>query len=264
MAKNEVAVNEQKTNLPADEFDYGKYEGAGQADASELLIPFLGILHYSSPQVDKASPRFIKGAEPGMILNSATGELMEKFQALIVATEHNYVKYIPRDDGGGFEGILAPDDPLVLQLRSEQSQFGALKLDGGKRELIETYYTYVFAKAFGPAFRAIVGYKSTQIKRFKAWRTLNNEFKYEVNGRWIQPPVWSHMFEFSSVPDSNKKGKFFSWKIEPRGGSKETAFVSKHDPIWAEAAAMHDSLGAGKIKANYAAQAQEPVDEDPF
>ncbi|HCV80167.1 MAG TPA: hypothetical protein DGQ38_03875, partial [Zunongwangia profunda] len=71
---NEV---QKKTNasLPANIFEQDMGKGLGNIGQQDLALPFLKILGQLSPEVNERDGKYVKGAKPGMIFNSVTGEL---------------------------------------------------------------------------------------------------------------------------------------------------------------------------------------------
>lgn len=250
------------------DYDYGDYAGAGlrDIDRSEMMIPFLRILQSNSPQVLPPEQGGLAGARSGMLLNVATGELWDGARGLAfypVERDHNYVKYTPRDAGGGFQGIEAKDSELVLSLTKGKPTFGKLTLPDGN-EMVETFYLYgVAVPEGGFPQRVMVGFASTQIKRYKAMLMRAAGLVYPgPNGREIRPPLWAHRWRLRSVPDQNKKGKFFSWAPELDAPEPRLALIGPKDPVFKLAADFSKLISEGKVTANYAAAAGEAAEAE--
>lgn len=256
-----------KGGLPA-EYDFGDDAGKGTENmgADEQILPFLRILQANSPQIVENT---LEGAKPGMILNTATNELFTSLELLFVARDHNFVKYVPRDSGGGFVGILDKNDEIVRTLRQEQGQFGKLLMDGGEHELVETFYLFSFAKAqTGQAFRAILPFASTQIKAYKGLMTrVTTELVYDIPGKGIvHPPLWAHRWRAGTVLQKNKKGSFYGWDITLAGGTKENSLLMPKDAIYKDAKLFNELISSGQAKVDYGKQGgpeTEVSDEDP-
>ena len=281
-AKTEDQAAAPGTALSTDvDYDYGEHAGAGlqNIDSSEMMIPFLRILQALSPQVQPPEQGGLAGAKAGMILNTATNEMWPGAKGLHfypVERDHNFVKYVPRTAGGGFLGIEGPKSELVAELRKAQGNFGKLTLPDGN-EMQETFYLYgLVAPEGGFPQRVMVGFASTQIKRYKAMLMRAGGLVYEAKNadgttREIRPPLWGHRWRLAVVPDSNKKGKFFSWsptldlpvveegKPQP---STKLALVSPKDPLFKLCADFSKLIRDGKITANYAAAAGEAAEAD--
>ena len=112
------AVTKKEDNLPSaieDEI----FETAGDGidyDTSELQIPFLRLVQAMSPQLKKTDPKFISGCSQGDMFNTVTGQFWDGEEGVTVIPcfqETKYLEFIPRDQGGGFVGEIAPDNPAI-------------------------------------------------------------------------------------------------------------------------------------------------------
>jgi|SRR5579859_1924195 len=280
--KSSALAKQQDAGLPAG-YDFDADAGAGLEgmSADEQVVPFLRILQANSPTVQEST---VPGAKAGLIINTATSTLMPGFDFVIVHRDHKYIKRIPFDQGGGFLGILEPDNEEVLKLRQAQGQFGTLKCDDGESELAETRYWYVFAKAHGlnaPAFRAMVPLASTQIGKYKAVMTkINTELLYP--GRTAgdpprRPALWAHRWKATTRLEQNKKGKFFGWVFDldtdPERAAKaaengwpmhSAALLAQTDPLYIEAKAFYTTIQEGKAKVDYSKTADAAEGDAPF
>lgn len=239
--------------------DYGDYAGAGLEGVSqdEMLVPFLRILHYQCPQIDETDGAFIDGARPGMILNTATNQVINgtKDGMIIVPTfrEHVYVEYTPRTAGGGFAGVWTPDDERLPALKRQfggptGQVFGKMMLDNGN-ELTESYQLYgIGSPKEDPddVWRFIISFTSTQMRKYKSFVTA-------MNGQRGNPPLFAFRWQLNSVPEENKKGKYFGWRMVPVGGSFNAARMAPTDDLFQTAAGFYEMLRGGKARANYEA-----------
>lgn len=204
----------------------GDVEYSQEIAADDKLIPFLRLIQSNSPQVNPSEAKYIEDAKPGMILNTATNELYTMVAMVLCWRDHNYVEYVPRDSGGGFVSIWPVDDDRIPALRAAQGQFGKLKLESGN-ELSETYYDMgivIGKKLDGTAtepFECVVGYASTQIKKHKQ----RNSRLESLVGKPRKFPDFAFRWMLASMPESNKKGKFFGWRIALDGESAQDAFM---------------------------------------
>lgn len=74
-------------------------------DQSDLLIPMVRILQKMSPEVDKATASFIKGAEPGDIyIKNAPNPIIKGEEGFLFQPcfrRKAFVEWLPRNKGGG-------------------------------------------------------------------------------------------------------------------------------------------------------------------
>ena len=80
--------------------------GRGNEEVGNALaIPRIKLLQKMSPEVDKYSPKYVKGAEPGAFINSITGEVYgDELYALNLKFKIEYVVWRNLDIGGGLLG----------------------------------------------------------------------------------------------------------------------------------------------------------------
>ena len=104
------------------------FETAGDGasfDSSEMQIPFVRILQPMSPQLKKGKAEHIEGASQGDIFNNVTGQYWEGSNGIVVIPCYQttkYLEFIPREQGGGFQGELAANDPMVTGAKRDGSK----------------------------------------------------------------------------------------------------------------------------------------------
>jgi hypothetical protein len=131
--------------------DLGEDAGAGTEDlrTEELLTPILRILQKGSPEVDPAMSEYNEDLRAGMIYNIATQEAYAGktgIEMVVCARDYHYGMWVPRDLGGGFRGMLRPEDPAVRQGLAKHGKFKKLPHtteEGEQVELVETIQLYV-------------------------------------------------------------------------------------------------------------------------
>jgi hypothetical protein len=104
--------------------DFEEFAGAGTSDRKEdNIVPFLAVLQKNSPQVNPRDPSHVRGAEAGMLFNTATLKLYPAEQegegplALQAYMETCEVEWVPRGQGGGFVGRHELEDSIVATVR---------------------------------------------------------------------------------------------------------------------------------------------------
>jgi hypothetical protein len=268
MAKSNVPAVKPKTNTSVGQVvDYGKFANRGFEDTTsdDYLIPFLKVLQSNSPEVEADSPKRMKDAKVGMLLNSATQELMDGDKGIIVVPcmrEHSYVEWIPRTKGGGIVGRHAVDSDVVKKAKSKGA-FGKILLDNGN-ELIETFYLYCMvldsADAIEPSGRVVVSFTSTKIKKYKRFRSSVSS----VKGK---PPMFSFIMKLTSVPDQNAKGKFRNFELVPINGKAEDSMIpteldGKDHPLLVQGNEFVELIEQGVAKADTSKEGRDDDGED--
>ena len=83
-----VIKKEKAGAIAVTNFEADSGKGLGNLNQEDLALPFLKILGQLSPEVNKRDGKYVKGAEPGMIFNSVTGELFDGAKGISVVPCH--------------------------------------------------------------------------------------------------------------------------------------------------------------------------------
>lgn len=237
-AKANVPAVQSKSNLPAN-LDLRGMGATGMegADRESFALPFLIILQKLSPQLDKHKPEYIKGAEEGQILNTANQETYDGEEGIIVLPvqfKRSFTEWGLREKGGGFRGEHAPDDPLVLTTKRDDRNREILP--NGETQLVDTRMHGVILLAGETPAPALVTFSSTQIKKSKRWMSQMQELQRVDN-----LPTFAHAWKLKTVAESNDRGSWMGWSIEPVGTVSEQEHVDA-------AIAFYRALQSGSMK----------------
>jgi len=208
MATSKEVAAKAEAGLPsADVMDLlAGHEGEGlDYDTSELQIPFIRIIQAMSPQIKKSDPAFISGASQGDVFNTVTGEYWEGEGGITVVPcyqETKYLKFKPREAGGGFMGELRKDDPDV----SRTTRSGAKEIlpDGNELVKSDQHYVIVVDEDGVPGF-GIVDMKSSGLKVSRRWKTQLKMLtvKHPKTGQLVSPPLFGTQWKLSVVEESH-------------------------------------------------------------
>lgn len=261
MAKtNEIAVKEQNTAL-AEYGAYADYAGAGfeNQTSDDYAIPFLQILQALSPQLQEND-----SLRQGMIINTVTGEAWDgkKGIAFVPAyTQHVYVEWRPREQGGGFVGVHEITSDVVARAKAQSSEFGKYYTPDGN-ELIETFYVYGIAlDDDGNASEAVIAFSSSKIKKYRGWMTKARTIQIPLpDGRRIPAPLFAHRYRLRTVSEKNNKGQYFNWDITFDGANAVEARLLPDNPIFQAAVNIKSLIEGGRARAAY--ESQTPGTDD--
>lgn len=114
--------------------------GRGNEDVGNALaIPRIKLLQKMSPEVDKYSPKYVEGAEPGAFINSITSEVYgDELYALNLKFKVEYVVWRNLDIGGGLlgnftsqaeaeEAVAAQEKPSDYEIKDTHTHVLLLK-----------------------------------------------------------------------------------------------------------------------------------------
>lgn len=229
--------------------------GFGSVDSSDYAVPRIGILGELSPQVRKTDPKYIQGAEPGMLADVGLGELFpESIHFLPVLREKVWLEW---GDRKANIGIVNRFDYDVIKERGlERNDRNEYKTKEGT-EIIQTVQLYGLNLSAGgrPSF---VSLKKSGLKTARQFLTKASMLKLP-NGR--QAPLFYKSYILSSFQDQGNGNSWFALKIED--GPTVTDL-----PNWQElvetAKAFQQSVSSGEKRADLREDDVADSDEAPF
>jgi len=243
-------------DLMDDIFDHAG-EGASY-DSSEMQIPFVRLAQSLSPQANKKKPEYIDGLEVGDAFNNVTGETWSGETGIVVVPCYQTTKYLeftPREQGGGFRGEIAHNDPRLQ--RTTRNGGKELLPDGNEVVKSDQHFCLIVGED-GMTQPVVVDMKSTQLKISRRWKTqiAMQKTKHPKTGKIITPPIFSTLWRLRAVEESNDKGDFYNWVVEGVG-------LIEDKNIFQEAMAFRDSVLAGEVKAQAEDQGPGAEQGDP-
>jgi len=253
MSKSEekrIATQQNTAVALAGQFEDDAGAGFEQADSNAYAIPFLSILQSMSPQCKKSDGAYIKGAEEGMLYNSVTQEVFSGEAGVIVIPcyfKRSFIKWAPRDSGGGFKGELMPSDPQVAAGRVDNDgrlidAEGNLLADTRTHYVLVLKTTSLTGTPTGEYQPAVISLASSQIKKSRNWMSKMNGIKMQrADGTHFTPAMFSHQYKITTVPESNDKGSWFGLKVETLGAVESAE-------LYQAAKAFRDAVSSGEVK----------------
>lgn len=244
--KNEVAAVEQQNTALAMPADFSQFAGMGmeEADKSSFAIPFVTMLQGLSPQLET-----VDGARPGLFINTITNELFKAVRVVPCAFQRRFIRWAPRETGGGYKGDFSPIDVETGKLAgAHQNEEGQWEIEGDRLSDTRNHYV-LFEDANGAWRPALISLSSTQIKKSKRWMSLIQGIQLRnPAGRLYTPPSFSHIYKLGAVKEKNAKGEWWGLDVTLDGPITD-------GEVFNMAMAFHKSVAAGEV------QVQEPVED---
>ena len=207
----EKKKNEISTNLF--EADAGQGLNMTQED---LALPFLKVLGQLSPECNKRDAKHVEGAEPGMIINTVTGEVYDGVKGIDVVPVHYKRQHIEWQDRGESQGapvkIYDAGDDLPSTTRDK---FNKDRLSNGNY-LENTASHFVVILGDSPT-TALLSMKATQLKVSRKWNSMMMGLKMQGKNGMFTPPTYSHIYKLKTVQQSHDKGTWFGWDVSRVG-----------------------------------------------
>ena len=212
----EVIKKEKAGALSTDMFESDKHQDTGAMTQEDQALPFLKILGQLSPEVNKRDAKYVKGAEPGMIINTVTNELFDGekgIDILPVYYKRQYIEWKDRGDSGGAPvKIYDASDDLPATTRDKGNKD---RLANGN--YLETTASHFVIKLNGVPQRALISMKATQLKISRKWNSMMMGIKMQGKTGLFTPPTYSHIYKLKTVQQSNDKGTWFGWDVSKVG-----------------------------------------------
>lgn len=227
------------------------YAGQGMETArpEDIALPFLQVIQSLSPQRRKQDPKYISGAEEGMIFDTVTGTLFAGDRGVEVVPVHFaklYNEWVPRDAGGGFVGSHRTREEA--QINCQQGN-----------QIVDTALHYVlYKRPDGEWAPAVLSMTSTKLKVSRNWLARMAMLKATASdGRKFTPPTFARRYLLTTVAEENDKGAFFNLKVEDAGA------VEDMDTFQA-AIAFRAAVAAGQARVNMSGAHEAAQDHDDF
>jgi hypothetical protein len=245
MAKTEVTTADQ-AGLPAEYAGYEEYEGAGtsELDSSDKSIPFLKIIEKGSPEMEEGI-----GAQPGMLINTATKKLYDSVRFVPACREHAYVEWVPVDSGGGLVASYQMTHKIAIWAKSQR---GRIKLKNGN-DLVETFYLFgTIVGDDGDVTPAVIAFTSTRIATYK---TITNKASALMmpgaGGRKFNPPWFAHAWRIGTKKETDdKKRTWFTFTADFDSPDKAAAgaLLKPDDPAFQMGVLLVQQKAEGTLK----------------
>ncbi len=270
MTKNAVAEI-KKTNtalVGAEDFASLAGEGFGETNATDFVIPRLGLLGELSPQLKKSNAKYIAGAEVGDIVDAALGEVLAKgyngevVQLLPVKRVKEVLEWKPRTAGGGLvhrEPLLVPFEDYARKRGAKQdAEKYEFKLANGN-ELIETWQLYCLDLSRG-AMPCFVPFKKSNLKVIRTWFTKRANTK--IPGTPNALPLLFRTIDLGSFEDSGNSNTWANYTISDGPSLPE---MGDYTDLKMAAEAFLDILKSGNYTADIDQEESGTTDNDiPF
>lgn len=251
---------------------YAEYAGRGfeHHTKEDYALPFVSILQaIDTERVVALKPH---GGEVGDMFNSVTNEVYKHGVEFIpAATQHLFVEWKLRKNGGGFVGQHDITADVVVSAKEKQ-KFGEYMTPEGN-ELNETFYVWgiVIPRVkngdkiepdYNALFQGCIAFTSTKIKKYRGWMSRARGIQIVLpDKRRITLPIFAHRYSITSAMEKNTQGTFGNFVINFAAPKADECRLLHTDELFQQADGMARLVEQGAVKAAYETQACEPGDE---
>jgi len=179
--------------------DAGK--GAEEIKSDDVSTPILKILHQLSPECNSRSPKFVEGAQPGMIYSNSFGQLIDGSKGLDIIVAHTQTRYPEWQEKGD-----APSAPVGTHLTpptNAKEEMRGIKyrlLNGNYVE--KTMYFFILAMLNGEPRKAVITMRSSNLTPARELNNLISNLRMTDDKGSFQPAAYSAIFKLRTVEKS--------------------------------------------------------------
>jgi len=243
-AKTDVALTSM--------FEEDKQVGTEGMDREDFAMPFLRVLGQLSPEINKRDAKYVEGAEPGMIFNTVTKQTYDGEKGLNVIPCGYKRDYVEWQDRG--EGLSSPvtTHPASSGILRQATRDGSNKDRLPNGNYLENTASYFVIAEDGS--KALITMKSTQLKVSRNWNSMMDSISLKgSDGNSFTPPIFSHVYNLSTVQQSNDKGTWFGWSVKKVGPVTDKS-------VYENCKEFHSSVG--DLKVNHGGAEPKKVESD--
>ena len=216
--KQEAAITkrDQAGALSSNLFEADAGQGIANIKQEDLALPFLKVLGQLSPEVNTRDAKYVKGAQPGMIINTVTAELYDGEKGIDVLPVYYKRQYIEWQDRGESKGApvniydAGDDIPKTTRDKGNKDRLA----NGNYLENTVSHFVILLGKT---PTTALISMKATQLKISRKWNSMMMGIKMQGKNGLFTPPTYSHIYKLRTVQQSNDKGTWFGWDVSKVG-----------------------------------------------
>ena len=239
-----VAKRENAGALATNLFEADANQGAQNISQEDLALPFLKVLGQLSPEINSRDAKYIKGAQPGMILNTVTGDYYDGEKGINVLPVFYKRQYIEWQDRGASMGapvaIHEVDSDLLSKVTRDKSNKDRLP-NGNYLENTASHFVILMGDT---PTTALISMKATQLKISRKWNSMMMGIKMQGKSGLFTPPTYSHIYNLKTVQMSNDKGTWFGWDVSKVGPVQDKS-------VYDIAKNFADRVSKGEVQAKH-------------
>lgn len=252
--QNAVVEKEKAGALSVSFLESDADQGLSNIGHDDLALPFLKILGQLSPEVNKRDGKYVKGAEPGMIYNSVTGDLFDGEEGIQVIPCHyklEYIEWQDRGEGPGAPVAIHPSSSDILSQTTRGADFKDRLSNGNYVEKTASHFIIINAQT---PTTALIAMKSTQLKTSRKWNSMMQSIKLKGKNGLFTPASFSHTYKLRTIPQSNDKGQWFGWEVSKIGPIEDQG-------LYQQAKSFYESVSKGDVKVKHGNGSSEKSDD---
>jgi len=202
---NNVVKKEEAGALAVNMFEADANQGAENMSQDDMALPFLKVLGQLSPEVNKVHAKYIEGAEPGMILNTVSGQCHDGAKGVDVLPVHYKRQLVEWQDRGNSTGAPVAIHGAESDIMSKTTRDKSYKDRLPNGNYIENTANHFVILLGDSPTTALISMKATQLKISRKWNSMMMGIKLQCKNGLFTPPTFSHIYKLKTVQMSNDK-----------------------------------------------------------
>ena len=250
---NQVTKKEKSDVALAGMFEMDQAGGMEGMRQGDFAMPFLRVLGQLSPEVNKRDSKYVDGAEPGMIFNTVTGQAYDGEKGVNVLPcgyKREYVEWSDRGEGTSAPIAIHAVDSGIIEKTTRGADYKDRLANGNYLENTASYFVMMEDLS-----QALITMKSTQLKVSRSWNSMMNSIKLKGKNGMFTPAAYSHVYNLSTVQQSNDKGTWFGWNVQKIGPVQDKNLYE---------AAKQFASSVGNVQVKHGEGETKSKDEVPF
>tara|TARA_R100001440_G_scaffold15874_3_gene26933 strand:+ start:511 stop:1299 length:789 start_codon:yes stop_codon:yes gene_type:complete len=215
MADKKVAEATASDLIPFDDDLLSAGTGLEEASADDYAIPFLRVLQSMSPQLKKSDGKYIQGAEEGNLFNTVTETVYDGTEGVVLipcAYKKKFIEWVTRENGGGF---VDDSHPATILKSCKKDDSGRFILENGNQISETAEYYCIVAQDENAPEQVLLSLTSSQLGFSRRWNTmLNNARVQNAKGETVPAPMFSYMYNLTTIPQSNDQYSWMGLSVE--------------------------------------------------
>ena len=244
---NQVAKKEKTDIALSSMFEEDASGGLDNMGSDDFAMPFLRVLGQLSPEINKRDAKYVEGAEAGMIFNTVTNQTYDGEKGVNVLPcgyKREYVEWADRGEGTSAPVAIHSVASGIIKDTTRGADWKDRLPNGNYLENTASYFVMLEDMT-----QALITMKSTQLKVSRNWNSMMHSIKLTgKNGNVFVPAGYSHVYNLSTVQQSNDKGTWFGWNVQKIGPVQDKNLYEAAKQFAGSVATMPVNHGEGETK----------------
>ena len=213
--EKQIAVK-QEAGLPST-IDFEADAGSGFENLVEksVTLPILKLLQNGSAEAKKRDPKYVTGAEPGMLYNTVTGKLYDGekgVQVIPCFLEFEYQEWADFGTGSGRPEKIYPAESKILEETTKDAQNRDRLPNGNYIQTAAQWFVIVSDDKGSET--VMMSFYGTQLPVSRKWNAAQLSISFDGKKGPYTPARFSHIWKLSTIAKSGKGNTWYVYKYE--------------------------------------------------